>query len=337
MGCRVIPFFNGELLDVTTAEFKSFGHKWAVISRTGSPYAGGDFSRCNFDIPFKNANNETTSRNMTLHDLCVTGKDAAAWEKGTVRRISQEYGFGNIQLDQIAYKSYLCYDAGHNHASPQQAYTSELMNLLGEIRAELREANPDSVIVGEGYNNLVAQYCDAHWCWGQLESPEIVLYSLPWMLYSHETDALEFGVANRCFVNGVLLDLKIDGGDGYISNYPAFTQHLYKLSSLKKKLKDIYIEGIYRDEEGLAYDKTHAFCAKVYVNRERYCAGVIAANCDDGEVKTTLDVTALSCEAPMAFYLDGREERFPSGGIIELSLPPYEVIAFEFRSVITSK
>jgi hypothetical protein len=328
LGCRIIPFFNGLLLDINTCEYKEFGRKWAITGRTGSPYYGGDWSRNNFDIPFRAALGRTTGRNMVCLDLCMTGKEAAVWEKETIRRIFRDYGFGNLQLDQIAQKTYLCYDKSHGHKTPEAATTGELMELLEAVRNELKALNPDGVIIGEYFNGMVSQYLDASWSWSQLACPEIPRYSLPWIRYSHETDALEFEDVNRCFVNGILLDLKIDGGDGYVSDYPGFALHLKGLAGLKKKIRETYIEGDYRDEEGVHYAKDSGVCVKTYLDRHKGKICIIAGNLKDEDNDLTLDLAGGGGTFRI-FRMDDREDAIQTEGRISLVLGPYEVMALE--------
>ncbi|HET6488038.1 MAG TPA: DUF6259 domain-containing protein [Spirochaetia bacterium] len=328
-GCHVIPFFNGTLLDITTPEYKEYGHRWPVIGRLGSPYWGGDFSRGNFDFCFQNANNNTTERNMTLLDLCVTGREAREWEKDTIRRISQEYGFGNIQLDQIAHKCYVCYDPAHGHSAPQYASTRELTALLAEVRSALREHDPDGVMVGEGFTDMTAQYCDGFWSWSQLRFPEIIRYSVPWMAYSHETDANEYAEVNTCFINRILLDLKIEGGDGTLADFPQFTAHLRRLSDLKKRLGPTYIDGLYRDEEGITVEGD-TVRAKVYHDRARKTACVVAANLTNRRASATLRLSVPVPGDMRVVSWAGGEERTGARSSFRLQLDPYEVRGFEF-------
>ena len=181
---------------------------------------------------------------MTLLDICITAKEVQEWWQKTVARIVRECGFGNLQLDQIAHKSYVCYHPAHGHERPEYAYTKELQELLTKVRKIVREANSEGVMIGEGMSDLTAQYCDGFWNWHQTgNKPEIMRYSIPWMNYSSEVDANEYDAANICFAEKILMDLKIEGGDGILSDFPQFSEHLKKLSILKKKLPDSYQSG----------------------------------------------------------------------------------------------
>ena len=331
-GCELIPFFNGTLLDTKTAEYKEFGYRWPVLGRTGSPYSGGDASRNIFDIPFRNAAMATSSRNMMLYDLCITGKESSKWFLDTAKRIMTEYDFQNIQLDQIGHKSYVCHNGDHGHTRSENAYTKELADLLSKLRVYMKShCNPNAVIISEGFSDLVSRYCDGSWNWFQLENPEIVRYSLPWIIYSHEIDALEYANANRCFANGILFDLKINGGDNSIEEFPEFQQHILRLARLKPRLKNTYVDGDFRDEENVVYSRDTSVVVKRYAGSSGETS-LLVANC-----RNARRIFDFECDSPdknnaIVHYLDGRDilEKIDGGNRIELD--PYEVRAYEYNS-----
>ena len=332
MGCHVIPFFNGTLLDISRKEYEEIAKKWPAVGRTGEPYCGTDFSRTNYNLGFRNAMLDTTDRNMTLLDICITAPEVQKWWKDTVRRIVRQYGFHNLQLDQIAHKSYVCYDPGHHHEKPQFAYTKELEGLLGEIRKIVKEENPEGVMIGEGCSDLCGQYIDGFWNWNQLHNhPEILRYSAPWLNYSHEIDANEYDSANRCFAEKILMDLKIEGGDGCLADFPDFTNHLKELSQLKALLKDTYIDGEYRHLDGISrQEKRDDILLRSYENRAlgKWC--VIAANLTAKPTRTEFELERLPQSAAVAGTKLGRASRSPSRQM-SFSLKPYEVLAVEYQ------
>ena len=312
IGCEIIPFFNGTLLDVKTAEYTEYGHRWPVIGRTGNPYSGGDASRTIFDIPFRNA-------------AIFTGIEASKWFLESVRRIVSDYEFNNIQLDQIGHKSYACYDKAHGHARPEKAFTDELKALLLNVRRLVRSSSKNSVVISEGFSDVVSQFCDASWNWQQMENPEVVRYSLPWILYSHETDALEYGKVNDCFAHGLLLDLKIDGGDGSIGSYPKFRDHVKALAELKPKSKS-YVYGDFRDEEGIEYTRNDGIIMKSYSHATEGWA-VVAANTTPTEKRADFTCNLFQGQAN-SYYSYGASSLEKMNGVKKLNLKPYEVVIF---------
>ena len=326
MGCRIIPFFNGTLLDISTKEYGEKGDGWCVKGRSGSVYLGYDFSRAVTDYGFATASLPlTTERNMTLHDICITSQEAKAWWKNEIQRIVGRYQFGNLQLDQIGHKCYACYDANHGHKQPQDAYTKDLLEFLSEIREQVLAINPDGVIIGEGFNDLIAQYCDGFWDWNQSEYAELLRYSVPWADYSCEIDALEFDKTNYCFAYRILLDLKVEGGMGILSDYPEYSCHLKKLSQLKQKLYSSYVTGYFNDTDSIGWQAESAIKVTVFDNCSVNRHAVIIANLENQAGKAQIDLP----DGIKIFYLNGEEKVGPSRSLA-FDLGSYEVIAVEF-------
>lgn len=330
MGCGVIPFFNGTLLDISSLEYRELAEKWLVRGRTGSPYIGGDYSRANFDSGFFNSALSTTTRNNALLDICITSSQVRGWWKETVERIVVEYGFGNLQLDQIAHKSYVCYDPSHGHKKPQTAYTEELGKLLEEVRGIVKKDNRDGIVIGEGFTDLTAQYCDGFWNWNQAYNhPEVIRYSLPWMIYSHETDANEYDTANLCFAEKILLDLKIDGGDGILSDYTRFSEHLKKLQDLKTRIAGTYAAGEYRHLEGIQTEENGQVRIRVYKNMGLNRSCIIMANLTDSLQYAEFTIKE-EAENMMLYRTEGDRESMKTEAAKKIVLAPFEVAALEY-------
>lgn len=330
-GCHVIPFFNGTLLDISTKEYTEYGHRWPVLGRTGKPYCGTEFSRANHDMGFSNACLATSTRNMTLLDICIAAKVVRQWWKETVQRIVGEYGFGNLQLDQIAHKSYVCYDSAHQHKRPETAYTSELEELLAMVRDTVKKENSAGVMIGEGMTDLAMQYCDGFWNWHQAwNHPEIMRYSIPWMNYSHEVDANEFDAVNLCFAERILIDLKIQGGDGIVSDYPLFCRHLKALSDLKKKLGEAYLTGEYFYQDDFVRTAGEGVVIRLY-KKENHRA-VVAANITSEETSWETELSYPLKDVHT--FSSGEEKKNASGACFSYRLRPYEVMVIEGVCVI---
>jgi hypothetical protein len=328
-GVTLIPFFNGTLMDSRLLEKDPGLLSMCVLGRTGSRYGGQDWSRPVFDFPQNSYKGYTMSRNNHLYEVCVTGREGAAWFKETVRRISQDYGTGSIQLDQLAHKAHVCHDPAHGHASPQSAYTMDMKTLLRAVRRQIRDTDAEGVMIGEGFSDLTASHCDGFWNWNQMDNPRVVRYSVPWMRFSSEIDALEYGEANFCFAHGVLLDLKIEGGVGILSDFPDFQKHLAKLSSLKRRLYESYAAADFEDQDGITVDAEPGVVAKVFRNREKRIGAVLVANTTDAWVQASvsLDFETLS---RVRVGFDGIRRKASRKEVIELT--PYEVVALEFRT-----
>jgi hypothetical protein len=327
-GVTLIPFFNGTLMDSRLLETDPGLLSMCVLGRTGSRYGGQDWSRPVFDFPQNSYKGYTMSRNNHLYEVCITSREGAAWFQETVRRISQDYGTGSIQLDQLAHKAHVCHDPSHGHTSPQSAYTADMKKLLAGVRRQIRDTDAEGVMIGEGFSDLTATYCDGFWNWNQMDNPRVVRYSVPWMRFSSEIDALEYGEANFCFAHGVLLDLKIEGGVGILSDFPDFQKHLAKLSRLKRRLYESYASADFEDQDGITVDADAGVVVKVFRNRKKGIGAVLAANTTDKPASAGVSLD-FETEDVVRIGFDGVGRK--SARKADFSLSPYEVVALEFR------
>ena len=267
MGVEVIPFFNGTLANIEMPEHKEFGIAWEAMTRAGHPYYAGNWARQNFDAPTRN-------RDMLHHEICPCDS-YRPYFLNTARRIVQDYGFGNLQLDQISEKMFPCYNELHHHAHPDRAYVDGLLDLLPKTQAAIRKANPDGVAVGELINDFTAQWLDGSWSWRQTDFPAPVLYTLPWVMMSHEIDALEYDEVNKAFAYKFFLDMKIDGGDSPVTKYPAFASHIKGLADLRRRVLDYYVSAEFRDEDGIKITQAGKVLAKVFRNAAARKTGIV--------------------------------------------------------------
>ncbi len=330
MGVNVIPFFNGTLMDSRLLEKSPKLLDMCVQGRTGSRYGGQDWSRPGFDFPQTSYKGYTMTRNNMNYEVCITGIEGRKWFKDTVKRLSEEYKTGNIQLDQLAHKSHVCYDKDHGHKSPSTAYTEDLKTLLSEIRSDLRKYNPNGLVIGEGFSDLTASFCDGFWNWNQMDNPHVVRYSVPWMLFSSQIDALDYGEANFAFVNGLLFDLKIEGGVGILSDFPKFQAHLKKLATIKIELINSFATGEFEDEDGIKISGSEHVVAKKYINKYTGKGCVVFGNTGDDNEKIIIEIEDEIIQVDVVSF-DG--ERSPVKNGLDFILGAYEVCGIEFEII----
>jgi hypothetical protein len=318
-GVEVIPFFNGTLANIEMPEHKEFGYRWEATTRAGHPYYAGNWARQNFDAPTRN-------RDMLHYEICPCD-DYKPYFLKTAWRIIQEYGFGNLQLDQISEKMFPCYNELHRHSYPDRAYVDGLGDLLPKTRAAIREVNPNGVVIGEWINDFTAQWVDGSWSWRQTDFPEPVLYTLPWVLMSHEIDALEYDEVNKAFAYKLFLDMKIDGGDSPITKYPAFAAHIRGLASLRRRVLDYYVWADFRDEEGLKLTQTGKVMGKVFRNSAARRTGIVLAELGGAKADVVLksqwkpEGGTIRVESNLA-----KSFRVTPGQDLRFQLRPYEVL-----------
>jgi len=268
LGVECIPFFNGTLANMEMPEYKEYGHRWAAKTRTGHPYYAGDWARHNFDAPTRN-------RSMLHAELSFCAEHQQFFVD-TAKRIAMEYGFGNLQLDQISEKMLVDYDETHITSTPDRVFVDGLSAILPEVYAAVRTANPEGVVVGEAINDFTGQWCDSSWDWNiLLPYPDPIFYTLPWLMGSHEIDALEFGEVNKAFAYKMHLDMKIDGGDAPISKYPAFAAHVKANALLRQRTAHYCVHADFVDQQGIECAPPRAVLVKAYRNRETGTMGVV--------------------------------------------------------------
>ena len=321
MGVAPIPFFKTSSINTQTDLYKKEGYRWVVKNHVNFSSQTGGWARNIFDASVRDK--EQT------HEAVCPDSGSFQYMVETSKKIVSDYGFGNLHMDQIVCFWFCCYNPDHRHSKPQAAYPQGNDRLLAAIKKNLREENPEAIMIGEGMTDFGSQYIDAFWMWSQLEEPETLRYSLPWVLFSHETDANEYGDANRCFVYGILLDLKIDGGDGRVTEYPRFAEHLKRLARLKRRIGDYYTYARFRDEEGVTYDsKEGIVLAKTYLNKEKKKFGIVICNASKRETSTEIHIKIPQrvgrCRV---FSSDGDTNETKLGETMKVTLPPLSVKA----------
>jgi hypothetical protein len=304
LGVEVIPFYNGTLANTELPEHKEFGYKWEAKTRTGHPYYAGDWARNNFDAVSRN-------RSMLHHEVCLC-EDYYPYFLATMKRIIQDYGFRNTQLDQIAEKLFVCYNPEHGHSSPDRAFVDGLQVLLPRVC--------------EGINDFAGQWCDSAWTWrGLFDYPEPVLYSIPWLFASVEVDAMEYGDVNRAFAYKLHLDMKIDGGDGNVGDYPEFARFIKERAELRRRVAAYYVYGDFRDETHLTLEKSAGVFVKVFHNGPDAKVGIVAAE-TRGQNATAVIKSAWKGKPSAAVVSSrGSTETLDTASPWSLSLEPFEV------------
>lgn len=318
MGAELLPFFNGTLANIEMPEHEAFGREWEAKTRAGHPYYAGDWARANFDAPMRN-------RARLHHEMCFCDGQRAYF-LDSIKRIVQQYGFGNTQLDQISEKLFLCFNEAHGHARPDRAMVDGLADLLGETRRLVQQVNPDGVMVSESLNEYTGQWCDSSWDWTLLlPFPEPVLLTIPWVFGSLEVDALEYGRVNEAFAYKLHLDMKIDGGDAAIADYPEFAAHVRRNAELRQRTADYYALADFRGQERIRLDAEGGVLANVFYNRDAEKAGIAVA-----EIAGRGGPLVIESEwsARGTVRLDSNlapEQRLDPANGYAFSLEPYEV------------
>jgi len=319
MGVEIMPFFNGTLANIEMPEHKEFGHRWEARTRAGHPYYAGDWARHNFDAPSRNR--------AMLHTEVAFCAEHRKYFLETVKRIVQDYGFGNTQLDQMAEKMLVDYCEDHIVTTPDRVYVDGVNELLPGVRRIVREANPDGVMISEAINEFTGQWCDSSWDWTVLlPFPEPILYTLPWLMASHEIDALEFGETNHAFAYKMHLDMKIDGGDAPITKYPAFAEHVKGLAELRRRTADYSVHADFRDQENVKVQGPETAFVKVYHNKAARKTGIVVAETAGRSCRVALEIGWKARNGTIAIDTNrGDCASIRQAEVVEVELVPYEV------------
>ncbi len=320
MGVEVMPFYNGTLANVEMPEHKEFGHRWEAKTREGHPYYAGDWARHNFEAITRN-------RAMLHHEIAPCAEHRAYFLE-SIRRIVQQYGFGNTQLDQISEKMLVDYNEDHVETTPDRVYVDGLAKLLPEVRRLVREANEQGVVISECLNEFTGQWCDSSWDWNiLLPFPEPILYTMPWVFASHEVDALEYAEANSAFAYKMHLDMKIDGGDAPIDKYPAFADHVRRNAELRKKVAPYYVYADFCDQDGIQCEASDHIITKVYRNPVTKKTGIVLAETQNKAGEQRLRFTRMAGLKAMKLESNsGRSTNLAWSEELAIALAPYEVV-----------
>lgn len=318
MGVEVIPFFNGTLSNVEMPEHKEFGRKWEAKTRTGHPYYAGDWARNNFDAPTRN-------RSM-LHTELSFCKEHQEYFFATARRIVDDYAFGNIQLDQISEKMFVDYEPSHIVTTPDRVFVDGLAAILPQVQQYVREKYPEGVMVGEAINEFTGQWCDSFWDWNiLLPFPEPIFYTLPWLMGSHEIDALEYGEVNKAFAYKLHLDMKIDGGDSPVTKYAAFAEHVKANAGLRRRVADYFVYGDFTDNGGFVCNPPGNMLVKSYFNRTAGKFGIVAAEIAGKPAACEIKTTPVKAKKAVLESNHGTSVELDVNAPVNLNLKPYEI------------
>lgn len=129
----------------------------------------------------------------------------------------------------------------------------------------------------------------------------------------------------------MMLDLKIDGGDGDVNKYTAFVKHLKNLAELKINLDpDIYINAYFNDENGIELSNCETgIMAKVFENPVNKNLGVVIVNTENspGEcsIKMSNDLIEKQIKKIKLYRLDGDIRNIEIKNEFKIQLKEYDV------------
>jgi len=234
----------------------------------------------------------------------------------------------------------VCFNPDHRHSSPK-APTEQMTLMMRDLKARMRQNDPQALLVGEGAEMRGTQYYDLCWMWNVwgLENTsgypvEILRYSMPWLRIAIALDD-DIGVANRFFVLGIYLaffNRNYHCETVKLSDWPEFAQHIKKLANLRKVVTEFLVDGQFMDDLGLQCEGGYA---KVYQKPDRLAVLVAETEGERHRATVQLDGTRYNIVTAEAqcerINLAGERHRNPlkrsgAGQLrAEMNLEPWEV------------
>lgn len=317
LGGNPILYMNPTIWDCQTEAYRSYGPGWSAKSRTTSEYRES--------YAWSNTEASVSDLARSFAVMCPIDQ-LNAFTLETVKRIVG-YGGPSLHFDQMV-RAFLCYDEDHGHSLPQRAAIDGYASFLPAVRKILKKTNPEAVLSLEGMSEYHCQYGDSCWNWSQLADCESIRLSLPLTPYSHELEAGETADVNRCFVKGLLMDFRIDGGDGLVADYPEFAEHVGKVAALKQRLPAWLHRSLFEDRLGLSLGHKH-LCGASYRAEDGQQAAFLVANCSSRTIRARLrlDWQQLGVKPATVTRIDLDQEPLTTGPItsVEEDWPPYHI------------
>jgi hypothetical protein len=218
------------------------------------------------------------------------------------------WGFTSLFYDQPF--EYLP-DYGHlaEGKRPEDTYAA-VVDLLSEVRALLRQNDPDGLLIGELCEGFASQYIDLWMSWYLKPAPALrSAYSIPHTMQSWVVDSNP-GQASLAFAAGLYLCLCTHGNEGTLDDEPAFAQHVAALAALRKRAAERTVMARFADMRGLRVQGDDGLVAYSYDGDEGP-AVIVAAPGSKGRITVELDRAAFGVPGDPDYglirRLDGRE------------------------------
>jgi hypothetical protein len=155
----------------------------------------------------------------------------------------------------------------------------------------VKAADPDNIVIAEGYSDFINQYVDSNWTFegGDIDVARdtYARYSLPWVTRPAGIFEPDRGLVNRAFMMNAPLDVFLDFG-----LHPGFVRHLQRLRDLKRAVQRYLYDWDFSDGEGftLTPPPGSTLMAKSYVGADRRIA-VVVVNPDERSQSATLEMS----------------------------------------------
>ncbi len=136
-GFKVIVYSNGTIMDASTDYYRKYGITTIQMNEKKQP---------NIEFYLKHSNTSP----VILARACP---GSALW-RNTILGLAQNarsLGTDAFYIDQVGVRGpFLCFSDNHDHILPQEAYTKYRYKMMHDIRASMKETDPEFSIITEG-------------------------------------------------------------------------------------------------------------------------------------------------------------------------------------------
>lgn len=249
-----------------------------------------------------------------------------------VTRLVRDYlrwGFTSLFFDQ-PFERYADYGHIEQGGRPEATHRAAV-DLLGNVRALLLQADPEALMIGEFADVFAIPHIDLWMSWYRDFAPAMrAAYSLPQTMHSWVVDG-DLSQASQAFAAGMYLCLCTHGMEGTLADEPELGRHVLSLAWLRKKTAARTVMGRFRGTRGIQVESDFGAVAYSY-DSSSGPAVIAAAPKGDAKVRITLDRSAFTgrtLPGPAQLHrLDGSAAEV-SGDTQEIVLKPNEVVVWE--------
>jgi hypothetical protein len=188
----------------------------------------------------------------------------------------------------------------------------------------VKKADPDGIIVGEGYSDLLNQYVDSTWIFegGRFSTmSDFPRYSLPWITQPTGIFTPDKGYANRAFMMNAPFDIFLD-----LTNQGGFIEHLRKLRELKRLVTANLYDWDFSGTDGFTLqtgDAQEDVRARSYIGADGRIAVVVV---NTGDRQRTAGIQLTNAKGTVTLHRLGAVAiNAGSAQPINLTLAPFDV------------
>ena len=317
--------------DTLTPELHNLAEDWAIRRESGDPiWESWDHQH----LGAAQWSNQGQSFGHLDYVMCSAVEGYRRFALQNVRGVLKEAGYSMMFYDQVV-EGNLCFSARHRH-DDVSAPSVATLGFIQELKAGMKEDNADSVLIGEGWEVLSSQYLDSGWVWRVPPNPEVLCYTLPWVV---NTSAVEVdrGVANRYLILGLRLAIVAGGLENgkKLSDYSEFAAYIQRVVAFRSKTEKFWVDGTFQDDLGL---RSSGGFAKLYQSGNEFA--VMAAELEGigSSLTFAFDASRYGVENKTCTMISstGKTDTAIAAadhGALSVTcmLEPYELIAIVFR------